>query len=45
MEIEQIFRNNKIWIAEKLKVDEDYFIKLSKGQHPEILSIGCSESI
>jgi carbonic anhydrase len=44
MEIEQIFRNNKNWIAEKLKVDEDYFKKLSKGQHPEILYIGCSDS-
>jgi carbonic anhydrase len=41
---EKIFANNKKWIAEKLSVDPDYFNKLSKGQHPEYLYIGCSDS-
>jgi carbonic anhydrase len=44
MNIKQIFANNQIWIAEKLKVDKDYFKKLSIGQNPEFLYIGCSDS-
>jgi len=44
MNIEQIFRNNKEWIARKLNTDADYFKKLSLGQSPEILYIGCSDS-
>lgn len=41
---EKIFENNKKWIHEKLTLDEAYFEKLSKGQHPEYLYIGCSDS-
>lgn len=41
---EKIFTNNKKWITEKLSIDPDYFDKLSKGQHPEFLYIGCSDS-
>ncbi|HOT13508.1 MAG TPA: carbonic anhydrase [Bacteroidales bacterium] len=44
MNIAQIFRNNESWIAEKLKVDPEYFKNLSKGQNPEVLYIGCSDS-
>mgnify|MGYP003631331495 CR=1 FL=1 len=44
MDLNQIFENNKQWISEKLKIDSDYFSKLSKGQSPEILYIGCSDS-
>jgi carbonic anhydrase len=44
MNINQIFANNKIWIAEKLKLDPEYFKNLSLGQSPEILYIGCSDS-
>ncbi len=44
MDIKQIFENNRRWIAEKLKQDKDYFKNLSKGQTPEILYIGCSDS-
>ncbi|HLN73729.1 MAG TPA: carbonic anhydrase [Prolixibacteraceae bacterium] len=44
MNIEQIFANNKKWIAEKLNVDQEYFKNLSLGQSPEILYIGCSDS-
>ncbi len=41
---DKIFENNKKWITEKLSVDPEYFNKLSKGQHPEFLYIGCSDS-
>ena len=42
--IEQIFANNKEWVANKLSVDPDYFENLGKGQSPEFLYIGCSDS-
>jgi len=44
MKINQIFANNKNWIAEKLKLEPEYFKNLSVGQSPEILYIGCSDS-
>lgn len=44
MNIEQIFRNNREWVSQKLKLDPKYFEDLSKGQNPEILYIGCSDS-
>ncbi len=44
MQIEQIFKNNEKWIADKLALDKEYFKKLSEGQNPEILYIGCSDS-
>lgn len=42
--IEQIFANNKKWVADKLAVDPGYFQNLSKGQSPEFLYVGCSDS-
>jgi len=44
MKIKQIFKNNEAWIAAKLNLDPDYFQKLSQGQNPDILYIGCSDS-
>ncbi|UFH46181.1 carbonic anhydrase [Flavobacterium galactosidilyticum] len=44
MDIKQIFENNKNWIAKKLQSDNKYFEKLSDGQTPEFLYIGCSDS-
>lgn len=44
MDIESIFNNNKKWIANKLKQNQDYFRTLAKDQSPEILFIGCSDS-
>jgi carbonic anhydrase len=41
---DQIFKNNELWVAEKLKKDPAYFENLSKGQSPEFLYIGCSDS-
>ncbi|MFZ1452814.1 MAG: carbonic anhydrase, partial [Ferruginibacter sp.] len=42
--IEKIFANNKAWVAEKLSVNPNYFENLGKGQSPEFLYIGCSDS-
>ncbi len=44
MNIQDIFKNNQNWVAEKLANDKDYFENLSKGQTPSILYIGCSDS-
>lgn len=40
----QIFINNKKWIAEKKATDSEFFENLTKGQHPDFLYIGCSDS-
>lgn len=39
-----MFANNRKWVASKLDIDPDYFEKLAKGQSPEVLYIGCSDS-
>lgn len=44
MNFEQIFLNNEKWVTEKLSLNPDYFTELSKGQSPEYLYIGCSDS-
>ncbi|HKK39073.1 MAG TPA: carbonic anhydrase [Cryomorphaceae bacterium] len=44
MDINQIFKNNQEWVQKNLDLDPDYFKQLSKGQNPEILYIGCSDS-
>ena len=44
MQLNRIFSNNEKWITEKLKVDPEFFEKLAKGQSPDILYIGCSDS-
>ena len=44
MNIQDVFKNNEQWIADKLKSDKNYFENLAKGQSPELLYIGCSDS-
>lgn len=44
MNIENVFKNNEAWIAEKLQTNKDYFQELASGQSPELLYIGCSDS-
>jgi carbonic anhydrase len=39
-----LLANNKKWATEKTKVDPEYFDQLSKGQNPQYLWIGCSDS-
>ena len=41
---DRLIRNNKEWVQEKLKLDPNYFENLSKGQAPQYLFIGCSDS-
>ena len=41
---EKIFENNRKWAAEKRATDKDFFENLAKGQHPDFLYIGCSDS-
>jgi carbonic anhydrase len=40
----RLLENNKNWVREQLDLDPTYFEKLSKGQSPEYLWIGCSDS-
>uniref|UniRef100_K3WH46 Carbonic anhydrase n=1 Tax=Globisporangium ultimum (strain ATCC 200006 / CBS 805.95 / DAOM BR144) TaxID=431595 RepID=K3WH46_GLOUD len=42
--LERLFENNKKWREGKKLLDPDYFDKTSKGQHPQYLWIGCSDS-
>jgi len=44
MDINQVFEINQEWVSRKLDLDPDYFSNLSKGQSPEMLYIGCSDS-
>lgn len=44
MNVEDVFKNNEKWIAQKLAIDPEYFTNLAKGQTPEFLYIGCSDS-
>jgi carbonic anhydrase len=44
MDLNQVFNNNEKWIKEKLEVSSNYFEELGKGQNPELLYIGCSDS-
>ena len=40
----KIIEGNKNWVASKINEDPEYFEKLSKGQSPPLLWIGCSDS-
>jgi len=40
----RLIENNKTWVAEQLQLDTSFFENLSKGQAPEYLWIGCSDS-
>lgn len=44
MDIKKVFENNREWITKQLDADGKYFENLAKGQSPEILYIGCSDS-
>ncbi len=41
---EKLFDGNRKWVEDMLKVDPGFFEKLSKGQKPPVLWIGCSDS-
>lgn len=41
---QEIFENNKRWVAAQLQKDGSFFEKLARDQQPEYLYIGCSDS-
>lgn len=41
---ENVFENNQKWITSHKATDKEFFEKLAKGQQPEFLYIGCSDS-
>ncbi len=41
---QQLIDNNRKWVAEKTEKDPDFFTRLSEGQSPPLLWIGCSDS-
>ncbi|MEX0986494.1 MAG: carbonic anhydrase, partial [Bacteroidales bacterium] len=43
-EYEKIFENNRKWVAGKKETDAKFFEKLARGQDPDFLYIGCSDS-
>jgi carbonic anhydrase len=44
LDYNKIFENNKKWLEENKEGDKDFFDNLSKGQDPNFLFIGCSDS-
>ncbi len=40
----KLLENNKDWVAKQMAIDPQYFKELAKGQTPEYLWIGCSDS-
>ena len=42
--LKKVFENNQKFVKDKLSTDKDYFENLGKGQNPELLYIGCSDS-
>lgn len=44
MDMSTIFKNNEDWIRRRREVDPEFFERLSEGQSPEVLYIGCSDS-
>lgn len=39
-----LLAGNKKWVSDKLAQDPEFFERLSRGQSPEVLWIGCSDS-
>lgn len=39
-----LLQGNRDWVKKQVAADADYFNKLAKGQQPEVLWIGCSDS-
>lgn len=41
---EQVFKQNKEWVNERIEQDPNFFNKLKDQQNPPLLWIGCSDS-
>ncbi len=44
MDLDKVFKYNEKWIKDKLATDKSFFEDLGKGQNPDLLYIGCSDS-
>jgi carbonic anhydrase len=44
MKLEQLFANNRAWVARVTREDPQFFERLKHQQRPELLWIGCSDS-
>jgi carbonic anhydrase len=42
--IDKILRNNEEWRTKAIAEDPQFFERMSKGQSPEFLFIGCADS-
>lgn len=40
----KLIDNNREWVKSKIDADPEYFLRLSKGQQPPVLWIGCADS-
>lgn len=40
----KLLENNKEWVAKKIDKDPEFFKRLSQGQQPPLLWIGCADS-
>ena len=40
----QLLENNKKWVTQNLERDPEFFERLSRGQQPPLLWIGCADS-
>jgi carbonic anhydrase len=43
-EYSKIFENNRKWVEAHIKKDPDFFKRLSTGQDPDFLFVGCADS-
>ncbi len=43
-ELKHLFDNNRDWVEQNISRDPEYFLRMSKGQKPSYLWIGCSDS-
>jgi carbonic anhydrase len=41
---DEIFENNRLWMASKTAADKQFFEKMAEEQNPDYLYIGCSDS-
>lgn len=43
-DLDLIFQRNKIWAAGKVAADPEFFSRLSRGQSPKYMFVGCADS-